>query len=89
MILTAEDNFCNCVVFGILGTFQWVCKCKGPEKLEGWWLVIQEGWLRFVSHAQRRNKRKEIRVMDLSVLSPSIITLSSPTRCFSILNNAK
>jgi hypothetical protein len=39
VVLPAADNSCDCVTFGILGTFQRIYKFKGPES-QGWWLLV-------------------------------------------------
>jgi hypothetical protein len=31
----AADSFCDCVMFGMLGTLQRVYKCQGPERCGG------------------------------------------------------
>ena len=70
MVLLAADSFCDCVMFGILGTFQrvynaWVLRSG---------IIGQGMW--FVSiHARRRNKGKEIRFKDLS-FSPLYLPFS-------------
>ena len=38
--LPAAGSFCDCMMFGILGTFQRVYKCQGPKRLSGCWLVV-------------------------------------------------
>lgn len=53
VILTAEDGFfvglfCQCVTFGILGTFHWIYKCQGPGRRAGW-PVVGCCWLWFVT----------------------------------------
>ena len=39
MVLPAAGSFSDSVIFGILGIFQGVCKCKGPVgEVGGPWL---------------------------------------------------
>lgn len=48
--MPSADSFCDCVTFGILGTFQ--------RTGEGGWVVI--GWCGLLtSYAKRRNKKKK------------------------------
>lgn len=76
--MPAADSFWDCVAFGILGSFQRVDKCWGPEGRGRWLLVIEGGRLGFVSsYDLRRNKRKEIRVRDFpNSPLPSVSVLS-------------
>lgn len=46
MVFPPADSFCDCVTFGILGTFQPVYRILEPRV---WLLVVQEGWMQFVS----------------------------------------
>jgi hypothetical protein len=36
MVLPAAESFCDCVMFGILETFQRVYKCEGPKGQSCW-----------------------------------------------------
>ena len=65
MILPAADSFCDCVTFGILGTFQRVYKCEGLGKRNGLLVVgslllVVVGLCLSSSSAQRRNKNKKL-----------------------------
>ena len=54
MILSAADSFCNCVTFGILGTFQTVY--KGSK----WWGGLLAGcWLWFVKQMCTKKRKKK------------------------------
>ena len=78
MVLPAADSFCNCVMFGILGTFQRALL----GGVSGYWSFRGLGVVG--SHVQRRNK-KEIRFMDISLSVPlssflSYLVLGGKTR---------
>lgn len=75
MVLPAAESFCNCVTFGILGTFQKVYKFQSSERQNLWLVVVQGCWLQFFSNcAQWRNKKKEVRFRSFSLALSSFFS---------------
>jgi hypothetical protein len=64
----APDNFQDCVMFGIPGTFQRLHKFKGPNGPGGWLLIIKWGWLQFVAVAKEETKGKKLDSMISSII---------------------
>jgi hypothetical protein len=80
VVLPAADNFCNSEAFEILGTFQMVYKCEGPQDVGphilvgGCWSLREVGCGLLVAMVKKRNKKKEIRCRDFPNFSfPSIL----------------
>jgi hypothetical protein len=79
LVLSPADSFCNCVTFGILGTFQRVYTCWGSKRLVGCWLVVGRGLLSRC--AQRRNKKVNITMVKLRLAprnSTPVISRTNP-----------
>ena len=61
MVLPAADSSCDCVTFGILGTFHGVyINARGPRGrvAVGCWLLVVVGHDLLSSCMQRNNKKK-------------------------------
>lgn len=75
MVLTAAEDFCDSVMFGILGIFQREHKCEGPKR---WHQVVVGYFVRFavvclVAVVKDETKGKKIRLRDFPNSSlPSI-----------------
>jgi hypothetical protein len=93
MALPATDSFYDCVAFGILGIFRGYLNARAPIGVVVGFGVVAVMFFDglfvclfvFCSHAQRRNKRKEIRFRDLSLslsLSLSLYPPSLPPSMF-------
>lgn len=54
--LPATDSFCDCVMSGILGSFQRYARAPGGWGVS-WWVVVGGGHGLLSSHEQRRNKK--------------------------------
>jgi hypothetical protein len=68
VILPVADSFCDCVMFGILGTFQ---KYPGPQELGScWcccWLIGSNYCWPVLLHVQRRNKKKKLDILRVKI----------------------
>ena len=61
--MPAKDNFCDCVTFGILRTFE-----TAPRgKVVGWLPLIVVSRDLLVSHVQRRNNKKILDVLMVKI----------------------
>lgn len=65
MSLPAAESFCDCVMFGSLGTFRGYINAKGPERCAR--LFIAVGHHLLSSCEQRRNNKKQIDILTAKI----------------------
>ena len=75
MVLPAADSFCDCVMFGILGTFQRGINLKALRgRVGGCWLFREVGCGLLIAMVKEKIKDSVIHSLSLSLspLSPSL-----------------